>query len=112
MIKEFSDSISRRSLWRFVNQKINRLVHHYHVASIIDILFQEIIKDLKAGKSIKVFNFGTLTLQKTKPRRYHNVVHRQVMLSKGYRILKFTLAPQIRKKLCDHLDIDKTLKDD
>lgn len=112
MVKEFSDSINRRTLWRFVNQKLNRLVHHYHVASIIEILFQEMLKDLKNGKPIKIFNFGTLVLKKTKPRKYYNVIHKQVMLSKGYKILRFTLAPPIRKKLCDYLDIDKTLKDD
>lgn len=110
MNKDLPTSINRRILWQYVNKKINRLIHHYHVLSVIEILFDEIMKDLKQGKSVKVFNFGTLSLKKTKPRKYYNVVHKQVMESKGYKILKFILAPKFRKKLCQHLDIDKTLK--
>lgn len=106
------DSINRRIFWRYINQKINRFVHHYHVASLIEIVFEEMLRDLKRGKSIRIFNFGTLSLNKTKPRKYYNVIHQKVMLSKGYRILRFTMAPQIRKKLCDYVDIDKTPRND
>jgi nucleoid DNA-binding protein len=106
------DSINRRVFWRYINKKINRFVHHYHVASIIDILFEEIVKDLKSGKPIKIFNFGILELKNTKPRLYHDVVRKEMVLSKGYRILRFKLTPPLRKKLCEYLDIDKTLRND
>ncbi len=70
------------------------------------------IKDLKNEKKIKIFNFGILSLEKTKPRKYHDVRYNKIMLSLGARILKFSLAPQIKKKLFGSLDIDKTFKDD
>lgn len=105
-------SISKRNLWRYINRKIKRTIHHYHVFSVIAILFEEIIKDLKIGKEIKIVNLGTLSLRKTKPRLYHNVKYKKVMLSKGYRLLKFSLAAKIRKKLRAHVDLDKTFKDD
>ena len=105
-------SINKRILWRYVNQKIRRLIHHYHVFAVITILFDEMLKDLIRNKEIKIFNFGTLSLKEMKPRRYHDVREKKVMLSKGHRILRFTLAPQIRKKLCDRLDLDKTLRND
>jgi len=105
-------SINKRILWKYVNLKIKRAIHHYHVFGVITILFDELLKDLKNGKEIKIFNFGTLVLKDTKPRRYHNVVRKQIMLSKGHRIFKFSLARQIRKKICEHLDLDKTFKDD
>lgn len=104
-------SINKRILWRYVNQKINRMIHHYHVFSVITILFDEILKDLKLGKKINVFNFGTLELKNMKPRKYHDVRFQKVLLSEGHKILRFSLAPQIRKKICEHLDLDKTLKD-
>ncbi len=104
-----SDSINKRDLWRFVNKKINRRLHHYHVFSVITILFEEMLKDLKNGKPIKIFNFGTLVLKRTKPRKYFDVNHKRVMLSKGHRILRFTLSPIIKKKLCRQLD--KTQKE-
>ncbi len=107
-----SDSISKRALWQYVNGKMNHLIHHYHVFSVITILFEEMLEELKRGKEIKIFNFGTLVLKETKPRRYHNVRVRQVMLSKKHKILRFTLAALIRKKLCEHLQIDGITRND
>lgn len=105
-------SINKRTLWRYVNRQIRRTIHHYHVFSVITILFDEMIKDLKLGKSINIFNFGILSLYDTKPRKYHDVTKRQIMLSKGSRIMKFKLAPVIHKKLRNYLDLDKTLEND
>ena len=103
-------SINKKLLWQYVNRKIKRIIHHYHVFSILTILFDEMIKDLKRGKSIKIFNFGKLELKNLKPRRYFDVRHQKVMQAEGHRILRFTLAPSIRKKLVDCLD--RTPKDD
>jgi nucleoid DNA-binding protein len=111
-MKELPTSIDKRILWRYINKKINNIIHNYHVFGVISILFDEIIKDLKAGKAIKIYNFGTLILKKTKPRRYHNVFSKEFSVSPGYKIIRFTLAPQIRKKLCKHIDIDKTFLGD
>lgn len=105
-------NVSKRNLWRYVNKKIKRFIHHYHVFSIISILFEEMLKDLKQGKDIKIFNLGTISLKETKPRWYHDVTKRQLVLSNKHKILRFALAPKIRKKLCEHLDIDITFKDD
>ena len=112
MANEWPSSISKRVLWQYVNKKIRRLVHHYHVFSVMTILFEEMLKDLKSGKRIRIFNFGTLSLQKTKPRKYFDVRYQQVMQSSGHRILRFILAPTLSKKLRHHLDLDKTPKDD
>ncbi len=105
-------SVDKRALWRYVNQKIKRIIHHYHVISVITILFDEMLVDLIAGKKIKVFNFGTLSLKQLNPRKYFDVRFQRVMQANGHRIMRFTLAPAFRKKLVDHLDLDKTLKDD
>lgn len=103
-------SINKKLLWQYVNRKIKRIIHHYHVFSILTILFDEMIKDLKRGKSIKIFNFGKLELKNLKPRKYFDVRHQKVMQAEAHRILRFTLAPSIRKKLVDYLD--RTPKDD
>lgn|SRR5512135_1999486 len=100
-------SISKRDLWHYVNRKIKRLIHHYHVFSVISILFDEMIKDLKSGKEIKIINLGTLVLKDTPPRRYHDVRFQCVMESPGHRVMRFFLAKTIRKKLCDSLDLTK-----
>lgn len=104
--------IDKRKLWRYVNIKIKRIIHHYHVAAIISILFEEILSDLKQEKQLKIANLGTLSLEKTKPRKYHDVRFNKVLESKGGKIMKFSLAGKLRKKIIGHLDLDKTLKDD
>lgn len=109
---EWPNSISKKVLWRYVNQKVRRMFNHYHVLGVITILFDEILKDLKDGKPIKIFNFGTLALKETKPRLHYDIVQKRVVQSKSHRILRFNMAPGIHKKLREYLDLDKTLKDD
>lgn len=105
-------SVNKRILWRYVNRKLKHLTHHYHVFSVLTILFDEIIRDLKSGKSIRIFNFGTLSLKQMKPRKYFDVRFQKVMQAEGKKILRFKLAPALRKKLVSYLDLDKTFKDD
>lgn len=107
-----AENISKRNLWKIVNKKVKRFIHHYHVFAIITILFEEMLVDLKNSKDIKILNLGTISLKNMKPRHYHNVVEKKVMLSTPHKILRFKLFSKIKKKICKHLDIDKTFKDD
>jgi nucleoid DNA-binding protein len=103
------DSISKRTLWRYVNQKIKRSIHHYHVFSVITILFEEMLEDLKNGKKIKIFHFGKLSLKNTQPRHYFDFRFQKVVKSeRGYRIMRFILSKEIRKRLRFLIDMQKT----
>jgi nucleoid DNA-binding protein len=105
----WSDNIGRRELWHYVNKKINRVILSSHVYSVITILFDEMIKDLDAGKEIKIHNFGTFSLQETKPRRHYNFLTKKIEISKPHRVMKFNLAHRIRRKLLSLLDLEKTV---
>lgn len=107
-----NDSVTKRALWRYVNKKIRRSVHHFHVFSVISILFEEILKDLVAGKTIKITNFGTLMLKNLSPRSYYDIHDKVMKVSEPHRIMRFVLASKLRNKICKHLDIDLTFKDD
>jgi nucleoid DNA-binding protein len=107
-----SQSVSKRDLWRYVNRKIGRLVHRYHVFAVISILFEEMVKDLCQDKPVKIANLGIITLQSTKPRWYHHVTLRKMVLSPGYRVMRFLLAKPIHKKIVSSLDLDRTLKNE
>jgi nucleoid DNA-binding protein len=107
---EIPNSISKRYLWRYVNKKISRAIHHYHVFSIITLLFEEILSDLKAGKEIKIDNFGSISLEQMKPRMHFDIVRNEVRLAEGHNILRFFLAKSFKKKLCQELDLDKTMQ--
>lgn len=104
-MKELPNSITKRVLWRYVNKKIDRVIHHYHVFSIISILFDEILIDLKLGKELKIFNFGSLTVKKLPPRKYYNIHDKIVRVSKPHNILRFNLSPKLRKELKKQLDV-------
>jgi nucleoid DNA-binding protein len=108
----WSDNINKRLFWRYVNKKLNHIIHHAHVFSVITILFEEMVQDLKDGKEIKIHNFGTFALQSTKPRRHFNVLLQKIVQSKSHRILRFKLVPRIQKKLRSFLDIDKSFNSD
>lgn len=108
---ELPNSITKRILWRYVNQKIKRSIHHYHVFSIITILFDEILNDLKNEKQLEIFNLGKLNLKKLPPRRYYDVNDRKVKISNPHKILRFALSNKLKNKLKNHLDIKSTFKD-
>lgn len=96
----------RKELWVYVNRKIKRLIHHYHVFAVISVLFEEMLKDLVDGKEIKIINFGTFVLKQMPPKKYHDVRFNKIMETKGYKILRFFLAKPIGKKLCAAVDLD------
>lgn len=101
-------NVSKRNLWHYVNLKIKRTIHRFHVFAVISILFEEMLKDLRQGKSIKIINLGAITLQPTKPRWYHHVRFRRMVLSPEHRILRFVLTKKLHKKLVKFLDLDRT----
>jgi nucleoid DNA-binding protein len=105
-------NISKQNLWHYVNIKLNRAIHRHHVLAVITLLFEEMVKDLRQGKEIIIANFGTIALQPTKPRWYHNVRLQKMMLSPGYHLIKIILTSRFHKKLVKLLDIDKTLRND
>ena len=101
-------SVDKRTLWVHVNEKINGKVNHRHVLSIMTILFEELLVDLKAGKSFKIINFGTLYLKQFNPKKYWNVILNKMCDSKGNRNIKFVLVPKLKRFLIDNLDIENT----
>ena len=107
-----NQEINKRVFWRYINLKINRTIHHYHVFAVISILFEEMINDLVSGKDIKIFNFGKLSLKESKPKKYFDVRFSQVMSSKGGKLLKFSLSKKFRDKLINYINLDETKKGD
>jgi nucleoid DNA-binding protein len=105
---DLPNSITKRILWRYVNDKIHHSIHHYHVFSVLTILFEEILADLKAGQELHIHNFGTLSLTPNKVRKYFNLFHQKVMESKPHKLLSFILEPKISQRLKDLLDWNKT----
>jgi nucleoid DNA-binding protein len=111
MSKEIPLSIDRRVLWKYLNIKISRSVNYAHTFGIMNILIDELIKDLNNEKQIKIENFGTLQLIKTKPRVYFHLKFRKKMKSSGKKILRFKICKKMRDKLAENIDLDRTFGD-
>jgi nucleoid DNA-binding protein len=107
-----TDNISKNDLWYYVNNKLKHSIHSKHVLAVLNILFDEMLSDLQQGKTVNVINLGALSLPITKPRKHYHIHLRKVVQSTGHRIIKFLLAPTIRKKIIQFLDIDRTFRHD
>lgn len=80
-------------------KELNFLVHNTHVLSVINILIDEIMKDLLLGKEIRLINFGSLKLKKMKQKKFKNVLNKKIELSKARRALRFTLSKRVKNFL-------------
>ena len=105
-----TSNIDKKYLSEYVSRNINYMIHARHVRSIINILFEEMQKDLISGKKIRIFNFGTLILKEMRPRYHHNLKLKKFVWSSGLKNLKMYVSKQIRKKLCECLEIDTKIK--
>lgn len=99
--------INKRLFWKYLNSRLSKKIHSYHVFAILSILLEELASDLKSNKIIKIFNFATISLEKTNPKKYYDVRFQKIMYSQGSKILKITLNKKVKKKLLEYFDIDK-----
>jgi nucleoid DNA-binding protein len=90
---------NKTSLWRLVTKRINHGVHRLHVISIISILIEEIIKDLKQGKDVKITNFGTFKLKELKPKKVRSIATKQIKFVGRTKSLRFRLTRRLSKYL-------------
>lgn len=90
---------SKTDLWHMVAKRINHNVHRLHVISIITILIEEIIKDLKLGKEVKIPNFGILRLKDLKPKKIRSISTKEIKFVKRTKSLRFRLSRNLSKYL-------------
>lgn len=101
-------SITRFGLFEHVFGKIkDKVKNRYDVESVINILLDEMAKDLEAEKEIDITNFGVIGLKKMPSNRKHNAYTRTWYITPGYSILRIVMWQRIRKMLTSALDISK-----
>jgi nucleoid DNA-binding protein len=102
-------TIIKRVLHEHVHLRLRGFFHRFQVLDVLTILLEEMIRDLKEGKEIKIHNLGTLQLVKTKPRMHCDITQgNRSVLSKGSWRLQFQLLDRIAKRLRGLIDLDKT----
>jgi nucleoid DNA-binding protein len=90
---------NKKTLWRLIVKNANKKVHSLHIISILNILIEEIVKELKLGNNIEIKNFGTLKVNKIKPKKILAVNTREITFIKSIKLLRFTLSKEIAKYL-------------
>jgi nucleoid DNA-binding protein len=110
-MKEIPSNITKTFLCYYIRVKIKYKVESKHVLAVVSILFDEMIKDLKNGKIINIYNFGKLRLKQMKPRTYFHIVHRKLMHADGKKLLRFNLHRNLKTKLRNLLDLERFVKD-
>lgn len=73
---------------------MNYSIHKWHILSILNILIEEIIKDLKNGKNLHIKNFGYLSLNKLKPKKIISL-NSQTKFVKSTKSLRLRLSKHI-----------------
>ncbi len=102
--------IDRVALSKYVNRKIKRKINHHHVFSVISILIDELIEDLKQDKQFKIINLGIFGVKRTAPRKYFIKFRNKHLITRSKRKIFFKVANKFKKKLISFLDIDKMIK--
>lgn len=94
-----NQSHNKHSLWIMITKKIDHGVHRLHVASVVSILIDEMIKELKRGGSINIHNFGTFVLNDLKPKKIRSIHTNQIKFAKRTKALRFKLTRKIKRYL-------------
>jgi nucleoid DNA-binding protein len=90
---------NKKGLWKLIIKNAHSKIHRLHTISIINILIEEIVDELKSGNEIDIENFGTLKIKKIKPKKITTVNEKKIKFVKGIYLLRFVLPPHISKYL-------------
>lgn len=104
-------NVDRRFLVKYVSKKLNNSIPLYHIAAVINFLFEELMAELKSKNSIVIGNFGKFFMKKLGPRRHYDVVKKTIKMAAGNLILRFKLNKDIQEILTNNLDVAKTFKE-
>lgn len=113
-LKRFQNlnNVDRRFLWQYVARKLRKRVLVTHVASVVNIVLDEMVNELLSIGLIKIGNFGKFFFKQMLPRRHYDFNKREIVLSKGSKILRFKLNENVQEIITNNLDVAKTFKED
>ena len=92
-----SRSIDKKKLWRLIIKDLNYSIHISHIFSVINILIDELIRELKSGKEISIKNFGVFKIKTLKPKKIISVRTGKVKFVERTKALRFVIAKRLTK---------------
>jgi nucleoid DNA-binding protein len=91
--------MNKRQLWLLIIKELNHCVHNAHILSVINILLDEMVKELLFGNEIKIINFGTFYIKRIKPKRIKSVASGNITTTKGTNAIRFRLSHKLAREL-------------
>jgi nucleoid DNA-binding protein len=88
---------NKQNLVRFIATKLNNQINKFHILSVINILIDEMLNDLKSGKEVKITNFGTFSIKGLKSKQIRNVVSKKLINNSSVKSLRFSLSKKLSK---------------
>jgi nucleoid DNA-binding protein len=108
-MKKFpTTTINKRKLGSLVAKRLGYSIHHTHISNVISLFIDSFMDELQDKQRIDIGNFGSFRLEKTKPRKFHNIQKRRFAVSAGRPRLKIKLSRSLRAKIIRNLDLVKT----
>jgi nucleoid DNA-binding protein len=88
--------INKKYILDEISKRLNQSIHKSHIRSIINILIEEIVKELKNGNDIIIKGFGNLSLKKLKVRKMISI-NNNIKFARRTKSLRFSLTRKISK---------------
>ncbi len=104
-------TLDKRDFCSQISKNINRKININHINSVVNLLCEYMVNELKQNKKIEITNFGTFALSPRHPRKYFNVVKQKISFSEGNVLLKFKLGRLLKKFLVSKLDLEKSISE-
>lgn len=82
----------KQKIIAIVLKELKNRVHSLHIAAIINLLLEELSKDLLSGKDVRIGNFGTLMLKTIGSKKNVDVVSGEMRQTKRTKALRFKLS--------------------
>ena len=100
--------LNKKILSSLVAKKINYTIHYTHITNVISMFIDEFMMHLQQKEQINISNFCSFKLEKSKPRKFHNVRKRRFAVSAGTVLIKIKLSRALRNKIIQNMDLIKT----
>jgi nucleoid DNA-binding protein len=97
-------TIDKDRLCRIISEKTN--VSYDHVCSIVNLLLDEIQRELKNSRSVRIINFGRLDLIQPKSKKIVNINTGEHQVVERKRKLKFVLDRALSSFLSKFVEME------
>jgi nucleoid DNA-binding protein len=101
--------LNKKDIWIAVNKKINYTVNSKDTFVIINILLDEIKKDLYENNKIFISNFGTFYLKNLPERKMWSFVTNKYVTQRARKKLAIVLDPFLSKVIKQHINYVKIM---